>query len=92
MSFAVFGEDSTGCIEFSILSVGVPFVFGKMPVIIGVNDGIFAPGQRDASEWVAVTCPTVQQYRPDKYPDKPEWNVNCEPNFLAPRKIRGLEN
>jgi len=44
MPFTVFGEDSAGCVEFSILSVGMPFVFGKMPVIIGVNDGIFAPG------------------------------------------------
>jgi len=54
MPFTFFSDDYTDCVEFSILSVGVPFVFGERPVIIGVNDGIFAPGEGDAAESVAV--------------------------------------
>jgi hypothetical protein len=54
MPFTVFGEDSAGSVEFSIFSVGMPFVFGKMPVIAVVNDGEFALSEWYAAEGISV--------------------------------------
>ena len=54
MPFTVIGEDSAGSVEFSILSVGMPFVFGKMPVIAVVNDGEFALSEWYAAEGISV--------------------------------------
>ncbi len=67
MPFAVFGEDSTGRVEFSILSNGMPFVFGKRPVIAGFNDSIFAPGEWDAAEGIAVAGVAIGKYGENTY-------------------------
>ncbi len=67
MPFAIFGDDSTGRVEFSILSVGMPFVFGKRPVIGGSNDSIFAPGECDAAEGIAVASVAIGKYGENTY-------------------------
>ncbi len=67
MPFAVFGEDSTGCVEFSILSDGMPFVFGKMPITAGVNDSVFAPSEGDTAEGIAVADVAIGKYRENTY-------------------------
>ena len=67
MPFAIFGDDSTGRVEFSILSVGMPFVFGKRPVIAGFNDSIFAPGECDVAEGIAVAGVAIGKYRENTY-------------------------
>ena len=67
MPFTVFGEDSAGCVEFSILSDGMPFVFGKMPIIAGVNDSVFAPSECDAAEGIAVADVAIGKYGENTY-------------------------
>ncbi|MFQ5772414.1 MAG: hypothetical protein ACE5HX_17895, partial [bacterium] len=78
--FAIFSDDYTDCIEFSILSVGMPFVFGERPVIGGVNDGIFAPGEGDSAEGVAVADVTIGKYGHNQYPFNRCWDVYDNPN------------
>ena len=62
MPFTFFSDDYTDCVEFSIPSVCMPFLFGERPVIIGVNDGIFAPSQGDTAEGVAVSGVAIGKY------------------------------
>ena len=67
MPFTVFSDDYTDCVEFSIPSVGMPFVFGKRPVIGRFNDSIFAPGEWDAAEGIAVAGVAIGKYRENTY-------------------------
>jgi len=86
--FTVFGEDSTGCVEFSILSVGMPFVFGERPVIAGFNDSIFAPGEWDAAEGIAVADVAIGKYRPRSTLFQPNRNFNNDFDCPLPRELQ----
>ncbi len=67
MPFTVFSEDCTCCVEFSILSDGMPFVFGKMPIIAGFNDSVFAPSEGYVAEGIAVAGVAIGKYRENHY-------------------------
>ena len=41
---SIIGFLPSGRIECSAVTERVPFVFGQMPIIIRVNDGVFSPG------------------------------------------------
>jgi len=45
----------------------MPFVFGKRPVIAGFNDSIFAPGECDVAEGIAVAGVAIGKYRENTY-------------------------
>jgi len=45
----------------------MPFVFGKMPITAGVNDGVFAPGEWDAAEGIAVADVAIGKYGENTY-------------------------
>lgn len=61
--FSVSGSGTSGCIESSAHFNGVPFVFGQMIVIVGIDDCVFALGQRYAAEGIAVSNPAIQEHR-----------------------------
>jgi hypothetical protein len=67
MPFTFLSDDYTDCVEFSIPSVGMPFVFGKRPVIAGFNDSIFSPGEWDAAEGIAVAGVAIGKYGENTY-------------------------
>jgi len=48
-------------------------VFGQMPVIVRVDEGIFASRQPNSAEGVAVANPAIQKQRPDERCQKPAW-------------------
>ena len=45
----------------------MPFVFGKMPITAGVSDGVFAPGEWDAAEGIAVADVAIGKYGENTY-------------------------
>ena len=50
------GSDS---VEFVIDPRGSPFVLAEPVIIVGVNDGVFALGQRDEPEGIAAANPPI---------------------------------
>jgi len=69
----------------------VPFVFGKMPVIIGVNDGVFVLGEGDSTEGVAIADVAIGKYRENYYAFNAYRNGNNDVNN-SPSVIRELVN
>ena len=60
----------------AVAGAGVPFVFADSLVVVGVDDGVFASGEGDSAENVAVAELSVQEYgqhgqiiQPGRYPD-----------------------
>ena len=66
-SFAIFIHNPTDGVETSVHFCGIPFVFGEPPVIIGINDGIFALGEGDSAEGVAVADVAISKYGENHY-------------------------
>lgn len=64
----------------------------KAGVVFGVDDGELSPCQRDFSEWVAVSEPTVQQQNENQGLLKLVRNVNNNLYDYRPRRISELEN
>lgn len=88
MPFAVFSEDCTGCVEFSILSDGMPFVFVKMPIIAGVNDSVFAAGEWDVAEGIAVAGVAIGKYWTRSKLFQPNRNFNNDFDCPFPRELQ----
>ena len=53
-------------------------MFGKMPVIFRIHDGVFASRQRYAAEGIPVAQPPIQKYRKNYQPFQPCRNMNNE--------------
>lgn len=88
MPFTVLSEDRADCVKVSVPSVGVPFVFGQMPIIVGVDDGIFAPGQRYAAEGAAVADVAIGKYGPRSKLFQPNRNFNNDFDCPLPRELQ----
>jgi len=86
MTFTVSHFDTADSIEGCTTIDGIPFVFAQVKIIIRIHYGELTLCKRYLAEGIAVSNPAIQQYRPDKYPDEPDWNVNGEPNFPAPQR------
>ena len=65
-SLSVFASSGVSAGVISVLATdGIPFVFGESVVIVGVDDGVFALGERDAAEGVAVANAAIYEGQPD---------------------------
>jgi len=65
--FSIFSHNPPDGVETSVHFCGIPFVFRQPPVIIGVNDGIFAPGEGDTAEGIAVADAAIGKYGENYY-------------------------
>jgi hypothetical protein len=61
-SYAIYSGPSSG-IESSAVRIGVPIVFRKSIVIIGIDDGELSPSERDSPEGAAVAEEAVEKHR-----------------------------
>jgi hypothetical protein len=59
-------------------------VFGEAKIIIRIDDGVFALGQRDAAEGVAVPNAPIEKDRLEDDPNEPERDGDSELNLAAP--------
>ncbi len=59
--------------RIAVLS-SIPFVFRESGIIIWVNDGEFALGQRNSSKGEAIAKAPVQKYEENNRPFNPGWN------------------
>ena len=61
--FSIFGFGNPDGVEGFAPSGGMPFVFDKVEIIVGVHDGEFALGERYAAKGVAVAKPAIEKDR-----------------------------
>ncbi|MHC4498898.1 MAG: hypothetical protein ACYS21_07270 [Planctomycetota bacterium] len=73
-----FSADSSLGVKGSAAPLGVPLVWAESVVVIGVNDGVFAAGEGDAAEGIAVAKSAVEQDDKDERLGQPVRNVNGE--------------
>ncbi len=73
----------------SAAGIGLPFIFAKAVVIVGVNDGEFALCERDFSEGVPIPQPPIQKNNQNDGLYHPLRNMNDNvDNPLPPQEIR----
>ena len=75
-------------IEFVIDFRGGPFVLAEPVIIVGVNDCVFALGQRDAPEWIAIANPPIEKNRLSDEPFQPIRNFNNDFDCPLLREMR----
>ena len=85
--FTIFGEDHADSVKVSVPSISVPFMFRQMPVIVGVNDGIFALRQRYAAEGIAVANAAIEEHGQCNDALKPSRNSDNDFDCPLPRWI-----
>jgi len=92
--FAVGGFGSAGGVECPAIWNRVPFVLDKDPVIIGIDDGVFASCQGYSAEGVAVAQQPVQENRGDKDRLQPAWKPQCDVDLdlSPPEGISNIKN
>lgn len=88
------GFGSAGGVECPAVGNGVPFMPDEAPVVIGIDDGVFASRQGYSAEGVAVAQQPIQENRGDKdrlQPTrKPEFDVDFY--FPHPEGISNIKN
>lgn len=52
-------------VEGPSAAAGVPIIGGEARVVLGVNDGVFAAGEWNAAEGIAVAKPAVEEHQRD---------------------------
>ncbi len=75
-------------VEFVIDFRGGPFVLAEPVKIVGVNDGVFALGQRYAPEGIAVANPPIEKNRLSDEPFQPIRNFNNDFDCPLPREMQ----
>jgi len=78
------GFGSTGGVECPAVGNGVPFVLDKAPVVIGIDDGVFAPRQGYSAKGAAVAQQAVQKHRCNKDRRQPTRKPQCDVDFDLP--------
>ncbi len=66
----------------------MPFVFGKMPIIAGINDSVFAPSEEYAAEGIAVAGVAIGKYRARSKLFQPNRNFNNDFDCSLPRELQ----
>ncbi len=75
-------------VEFVIDFRGCPFVLAEPVKIVGVNDGVFALGQKNAPEGIAVANPPIEKNRLSDEPFQPIRNFNNDFDCPLPREMQ----
>lgn len=75
-------------VEFGIDFRGGPFVPAEPVIVVGVNDGVFALGQRDTPEGIAVANPPIEKYRLSDEPFQPIRNFNNDFDCPLPHEMQ----
>jgi hypothetical protein len=66
---------------------GVPFVSAQAPIVFGIDNGVFALRQADASERIAIAQPTIDKRQEYDRCFYPIWNGKYDFGDLGPRSV-----
>ena len=85
-SFAVSIDDSADCVEGIAATLdGVPFVSGKVRIIVRVHYRVLPLTQRHPVERIPVSNQAIQEHGLHEYPNKPERDGNGNTNATTPQ-------
>ena len=84
-SFAVFGDDSADCVEGEAAPHGVPFVSGKVRIIVRIHYRVLPLAQRHPVERIPVSNPAIQERGLHEYRNEPKRDGNGNANATTPQ-------
>lgn len=84
-SFAVSGDDSADCVEGEAAPHGVPFVSGKVRIIVRIHNRVLPLTQRHPVERIAVSNPAIPERGLHEYRNEPKRNGNGNANATTPQ-------
>ena len=67
-------------VELLTVTHSTPFVLTQFEVIVGVDNGVFALGQRYAAEGIAVANAAIEENGKNQHSFKPNRDVDDNPN------------
>lgn len=85
-SFAVSVDDSADCVEGIAAPLdGVPFVSGKVRIIVRIHYRVLPLTQRHPVERIAVSNPAIQERGLHEYRNEPKRDGNGNTNATTPQ-------